>query len=226
MAFTDWSSTPILNADVPGISWHDQPQTSVVVATSARQMMADLVAAGVGGTSDSTTDMINIDVTTIRNGYPLRLLGYYTTGDGGGGWFYWDAASTATADDGLVFQAASGGVGRWLRIVETNIYQAAWWGCKSEIGFDNTPRTQAALDALFTDPVAYCTAATWQALRISDSPQLTAYGWETRTVSALPTAIDQARGIQRLLLGGGGVADRAVVCRKDAAGAFAWVDLF
>ena len=76
------------------------------------------------------------------------------------------------------------------------------------------------------DPVSYCTAATWRAMRVCDSPQLTAYGWETRTVSALPTAIDQARGIQRLLLGGGGVADRAVVCRKDAGGAFAWVDLF
>ena len=45
MAFTDWSATPILNADVPGASFHDLPQTSGVWAVGIRQIMADLVTA-------------------------------------------------------------------------------------------------------------------------------------------------------------------------------------
>ncbi|MBZ4251997.1 hypothetical protein LAJ57_13935, partial [Streptococcus pneumoniae] len=57
MAFTDWSATPIMNADVPGASFHDLPQTSGVWAVGIRQIMADLVtaSAGWGGSGGSGT---------------------------------------------------------------------------------------------------------------------------------------------------------------------------
>lgn len=42
----------------------------------------------------------------------------------------------------------------------------------------------------------------------------------------LPTATSAHRGIIAFAEGGSGAADRLVVCRKDAAGAYAWVDLF
>lgn len=45
--------------------------------------------------------------------YSVRVLGYYTAGDGGGGEFYWDAASSATDNGGTVIAANAGGVGRW-----------------------------------------------------------------------------------------------------------------
>lgn len=44
--------------------------------------------------------------------------------------------------------------------------------------------------------------------------------------AALPTASATYRGEVRMVQGGAGVADRLVVCRKDAADAYAWVDLF
>ena len=75
----------------------------------------------------------------------------------------------------------------------------------------------------FFAPESFIPADDWRALRISNAPTITAYGWETRTVASLPPAVDLARGIQRLVLGGSGVADQSVVCRKDSAGAFAWV---
>lgn len=43
---------------------------------------------------------------------------------------------------------------------------------------------------------------------------------------SLPTASATYRGEIRFVAGGSGVADRLVVCRKDAANAYAWVDLF
>jgi len=135
------------------IRWAESLQSAVVVATSARQMMADL-AAGVSGLVTSITALY-LQYGTF-DGQVVYLAGYYAIGDGGGGPFYWDAASTATDDGGLVINpTGNAGTGRWLRIVNGNVYQAAWWGVKSELGFDNTPMVQAALDALFTDPALW-----------------------------------------------------------------------
>ena len=72
---------------------------------------------------------------------------------------------------------------------------------------------------------SFIPADDWRTLRISNSPSITPYGWEARTVASLPPAVDLARGIRRHVLGGSGTADTHVVCRKDAAGAFAWVNL-
>ena len=48
MAFSDWSTTPILNAQVPGITWFDTPVTPQIPAINARQMMADIKLASSG----------------------------------------------------------------------------------------------------------------------------------------------------------------------------------
>ena len=45
-------------------------------------------------------------------------------------------------------------------------------------------------------------------------------------LEALPTAAVAYRGEVRMVHGAAGVLDRLVVCRKDAANAYAWVDLF
>jgi hypothetical protein len=47
------------------------------------------------------------------------VLGYNAVNDGGGGLFYWDAQSTATANGGTVFKSNNsrlGAAGRWLRL--------------------------------------------------------------------------------------------------------------
>jgi hypothetical protein len=55
--------------------------------------------------------------------------GWASTGDGGDGWWYWNATSTATDDNGstVITPTGSSGAGRWLRIVVDHI-NVAWFG--------------------------------------------------------------------------------------------------
>ena len=101
------------------------------------------------------TDLANLTVNSIveLRTVPIadlvQMTGYYTPGDGGGGSFCWNATATEPDDGGLyILPNGHVGAGRWQRIVEGDVYQAAWWGAKSELGFDNRAAVQAALDAL------------------------------------------------------------------------------
>lgn len=92
MAFTDWSATPIMNADVPGASFHDLPQTSGVWAVGIRQIMADLVTAAAttldnaiydtsfgvvadGVTDDSAAENAFLAALTARGGVGIMKPG-------------------------------------------------------------------------------------------------------------------------------------------------------
>jgi hypothetical protein len=104
----------------------------------------------------SIAELAALDIATLPNGLVVNVLGYYAAGDGGGGAFILNAASTATDDGGLVINmAGNAGAGRWLRVVWSNTYQAKWWGAKSEDGFDNRPPVQRAIDALTADTYSY-----------------------------------------------------------------------
>ena len=46
----------------------------------------------------------------------LEVLGYYEKGDGGGGLFYWDSASTEVDNGGTIIQATGVTTGRWVKI--------------------------------------------------------------------------------------------------------------
>lgn len=59
----------------------------------------------------------------------------------------------------------------------------------------------------------------WKLLERTDSTVL-------NSADPLPTADAAHRGEVRFVQGAAGVADRLVVCRKNAAEAYAWVDLF
>ncbi|MGK9170983.1 hypothetical protein KXR53_32100 [Inquilinus limosus] len=60
----------------------------------------------------------------------VSVMGYASQGDGGGGFFVWDAHSTAPADDGMVFNPSSDpdAEGRWLRLLDSNVIQAQQFG--------------------------------------------------------------------------------------------------
>lgn len=79
----------------------------------------------------------------------LATIGGRTTaGDGGGGHFYWDSASTATDDTGTVLNPGLGSKpGRWIRIHEKGILNAAWFGV-SAANTDNSSALAAALTAV------------------------------------------------------------------------------
>jgi hypothetical protein len=77
------------------------------------------------------------NVVTLRNRVSNRqrhveLLGYRTAGDGGGGLFVWDPASTAADDTGTVFQPTGLATGRWRRNFSGPV-SSAWFGMKPDL---------------------------------------------------------------------------------------------
>lgn len=69
----------------------------------------------------STTEMITTEGLYNKE---LRYLVEYSTATEpgmGGGFFYWDSASTATHDGALVFQATGVATGRWLRLYKEEL---------------------------------------------------------------------------------------------------------
>lgn len=51
----------------------------------------------------------------------ISVLGYYTPGDGGGGQFYWDAASVLADDNENIIKVTSIATGRFIRLYEGNV---------------------------------------------------------------------------------------------------------
>lgn len=79
-------------------------------------------------TFNSTTQLM------AQKGTPTAraiLLGYYTPGDGGGGTFYWDNTSTATANNGTIFAVTGVVTGRWLRDYQNRTVDVKWFGAKN-----------------------------------------------------------------------------------------------
>lgn len=73
----------------------------------------------------------------------VSVAGYAEPGDGGGGVFFWDAASTAVVDNGLVVAPAVGAAGRYRRIADTEVI-LEWFGAKGDDETDDSdPFTRA-----------------------------------------------------------------------------------
>ncbi len=77
----------------------------------------------------------------------ISTLGYYALGDGGHASFYWDAASTATDNNGSVIKPTSigGGAGRWR--FPPGPYNVRQFGAKGDNITDDRAAIQAAIDA-------------------------------------------------------------------------------
>jgi len=90
------------------------------------------------------------------------VLGYQVPGDGGGGLFYWDAASSAPPDNGLVFAVAHGGrrlAGRWIRLdslpisssgdarIASGPLNVRWFGARGDPTGDDTTAVRSAINA-------------------------------------------------------------------------------
>lgn len=78
-----------------------------------------------------------------RSGQQMLLAGYTSVGDGGGGLFVWDAASTATDDGGTIINPTDNTTGRWYRIYNGGV-RVAWFGL-DETG---TSDTRASLNSI------------------------------------------------------------------------------
>ena len=76
----------------------------------------------------------------------VLVLGYYAAGDGGGGKFYWDAASTATDNAGTIFALNAGGTGRFIRIFN-GVFNVRYFGAKGDNVASDTPYLNLAVAA-------------------------------------------------------------------------------
>ena len=92
-------------------------------------------------------DLQRLAPAGLQDGAARRVLGYHRAGDGGGGWFRWDAAAEAAPDLGTVFSpAADPKTGRWLRIVEGD-WQVKWFGVRADGTSDDGPALERAINA-------------------------------------------------------------------------------
>lgn len=76
-----------------------------------------------------------------------QTLGVSTAGDGGGGLWRWDAASTATDDTGTVITPTGHvGAGRWVRVRDSQfVVNALWFGADPTGVADSTAAINAAM---------------------------------------------------------------------------------
>ena len=86
------------------------------------------------------TDMAALSVTDSNI---IECLGRTTLGDGGGGTFYYDLDSTATVDDGIVFNGP-GSVGRFIRLW-SNYVNILWYGDCNGGDTDTAPLLRKAM---------------------------------------------------------------------------------
>lgn len=103
----------------------------------ATQAELDVAAAQANDYTDAALFVKQIDsVATLTtagsegrfNNDRANLLGYFSNNPGvGGGELYWDATSTATPDNGTIFQVAGVVTGRWKRLLGADVF-LEWFG--------------------------------------------------------------------------------------------------
>jgi len=138
------------------------PYANLVEVTPAGKLAATQVQAALEELDAEKPSTLNtvadLRASTVFNGAYI-VLGYTTAGDGGGGLFRYDSASTAADNGGTVFKPNSIGSespGRWLR-VHTGHFNVKWFGATGNGTTNDSAAVQAAIDyveSLTSDGVA------------------------------------------------------------------------
>lgn len=102
------------------------------------------------GITSANLLLSNFNAAGIADGSWIHFAGRDTVGDGGGGWFWYSASSTQTADGGLVFAPAGGGrIFRqgWTVLGFNGAVNIKWFGAKCDGATVDTTAVQAASNA-------------------------------------------------------------------------------
>lgn len=105
-----------------------------------------LITANEGVTGIQVASIAAIEAFPVptTDGLTMQVLGYSSEGDGGGGIFFWNASSTATADGAtIVLPTGYAGTGRWLRLFEGTV-NVLWWGADKTGTNDSSTAIQNA----------------------------------------------------------------------------------
>ncbi|MCZ2844916.1 MAG: hypothetical protein O2U61_00205, partial [Candidatus Bathyarchaeota archaeon] len=82
---------------------------------------------------------------STKNRKEVFVSGYYDSGDGGGGIFYWDPISIEDDNGGTIISLQNNETGRWKREYKDTI-NIRWFGAKENPDFDNSSSLQKAID--------------------------------------------------------------------------------
>lgn len=132
----------------------EESVTNIAAAVDAAEAAAETAAsyqAKIQVTNIAALKALN--VAGFNNGDIATVRGYYSSGDLGGGSFYYDPTSSAVVDDGLVF-APTVGSGRWIRIL--NGYSSVTpqiFGAYGDGSHDDREALQKLIDAITTSKI-------------------------------------------------------------------------
>jgi hypothetical protein len=97
-------------------------------------------------TFDSLAGLRLLSGQMLKNNETVDISGHTTEGDGGGGNFFWDAASTATDDNGTIVKLADTTTGRFIRSDQTRISVKDFGASTAGTAAANSTAIQAAIN--------------------------------------------------------------------------------
>ncbi len=165
----------------------------VIAHTSTAAIATDLAAGKwiVHYTATAIVDTISALKAAANTHGAILVLGYHAAGDGGGGLFRWDAASTAADNLGtIITPTAAPATGRWIRLYDGPV-EAKWFGAKGDGVADDTAALNAWLmlgGRLTAAPGTYLTTT----LALQSSTTLVAFGVTLKLKNATNGTVIQA----------------------------------
>lgn len=122
-------------------------QAEVNAGVLTKPYVSPLTLANWSSATNTISTLSNL-VNYANTNKSYFILGRSSTGDGGEGIFFWDAASTSITNLGTVFKKPGVTTGRWKRYMTDDRYRVDWFGAVGDNSTDNAVPVQNAIDTL------------------------------------------------------------------------------